>query len=1006
MRTKTLQGICIGLVTLGLSACGRVHYDAIYDGGQDADASTFDAQASDATLDTLTLDGDVDAARSDMGLTANVVVDPTFGLSTSERGDTATFTVSLASAPSFDVSIVLSSATPLEASVSPVSLVFTATTWSVPQTVTVTGVDDASVDGDVAFTIVTAAAASADLAYNGLVVADVTGVNADDDHPALRTTTSAPTLITTEAGGIATFTASLTSAPTADVVVPVASSNTLEGSASPLSLTFTALNWNVEQTVTLTGVDDAVADGDQAYNVILGPAGSADTNYNGMSAADVAALNVDDESPGITVTPTLPLTTTEAGGTATYSLTLNSEPTSSVTIPVASLTPSEATAAPASIVFTTLNWSTPQSITVTGVDDFRVDGDISVVIGNGAATSADTDYDGFDAPDVSLMNIDDDVAGITVVPTSGLVTTEAGGTATFNVVLDSEPTGDVTISLASSNSAEGTVAPASLTFTSLNWNLPQTATVTGVNDAIVDADIVYAIVTGDGASTDPIYNGRVALDVSVTNTNDDVWPYVQSTYVKASNPDPNDRFGTSVQISADGNTMAVSANFEESNATGIGGNQLDNSASMAGAVYVFVRTSGVWTQQAYIKASNTNANDRLGEDQGLALSADGNTLAIGAGFEASSATGIGGNQADNSTMYAGAIYVFTRSGATWTQQAYVKASNTGGGDFFGVAVALSADGSTLAAGAIGEKSAAPGVGANEADNSANAAGAVYVFQRTGIVWAQQAYVKSSNPDMLDLFGTQVALSGDGNTLAVGAPGEDSNATGIGGNQIDNSVSGAGAAYLFTRVGVVWSQQLYIKASNPGSNDGFGTSVAVSSDGSTLAVGATGEASNAAGVDGNQADNSRAQAGAVYVFARVGMVWSQQAYVKASNPDASDRFAINVELAADGNTLLVGSYQESSNGRGLGGDQANNSAGQAGAAYVFERSGVVWSQLAYLKASNTEGSDWFGRDVALSSDGATLVVGAPGENSNATGINGNQLDNSISGAGAVYVFDET
>ena len=196
---------------------------------------------------------------------------------------------------------------------------------------------------------------------------------------------------------------------------------------------------------------------------------------------------------------------------------------------------------------------------------------------------------------------------------------------------------------------------------------------------------------------------------------------------------------------------------------------------------------------------------------------------------------------------------------------YVKASNTGVGDFFGSAVALSADGSTLAVAAYGEASNAKGVGGNQDDNSAGGAGAVYVFTRTGAQWSQQAYVKASNTEANDFFSDPLALSADGSTLAVGAIGEASNAKGIGGSQDANSAAFAGAVYVFTRIGAQWSQQAYVKASNTDASDLFGFALALSADSSTLAVVAKGEASNAKGVSGNQDDNSALNAGAVYVF---------------------------------------------------------------------------------------------------------------------------------------------
>jgi FG-GAP repeat len=298
-------------------------------------------------------------------------------------------------------------------------------------------------------------------------------------------------------------------------------------------------------------------------------------------------------------------------------------------------------------------------------------------------------------------------------------------------------------------------------------------------------------------------------------------------------------------------------------------------------------------------------------------------------------------------------------------------------------------------GATSEASNATGLNGNQADNSANVSGAAYVFTRSAGVWSQQAYVKASNTEAGDFFGYSLALSGD--TLAVGAYGEDSNATGVGGNQADNSASGSGAVYVFTRSAGVWSQQAYVKASNTGAGDSFGYSVALAGD--TLAVGAWTEDSNATGVGGNQADNSAGDSGAVYVFTRSAGVWSQQAYLKASNTGASDSFGYSVALSGD--SLAVGAYGEDSNATGVGGNQADNSAIQSGAVYVFTRSGSTWTQEAYVKASNTGGADLFGDSVALSGD--TLAVSATTEDSNATGVGGNEADNSVINAGAAYVL---
>jgi hypothetical protein len=459
-------------------------------------------------------------------------------------------------------------------------------------------------------------------------------------------------------------------------------------------------------------------------------------------------------------------------------------------------------------------------------------------------------------------------------------------------------------------------------------------------------------------------------------------------YLKADNAESFDHLGFALAVSADGNTLAASAIGE---------------ANLEGAVYLFVRNGAHWIQQAYLKSSNVEAGDQFGF--ALALSADGEMLAVGAIGESSRATGVDGDQTNNDFGGSGAVYLFQRgSTGQWSQQAYVKASNTGTGDSFGASLALSADGDTLAVGALFENSNARGIDGDQSDDTASSAGAVYVFSRdAGQIWSQQAYVKGSNTDARDEFGSGLSLSADGNTLAVGAFGEDSRATGVGGDQNDNLASHAGAAYVFTRAAGQWSQQAYVKSSLADPDDAFGFSLALSGDGNTLAVSAPGEASRSKGVGGVQSDNNAPDAGAAYVFTRTAGVWSQQAYVKASNTETLDRFGFALALSADGSTLAVGAFLEDGNAQGIDGDQANNDSNDAGAAYVFARAGTKWSQQAYVKAPNMDSSDAFARSFALSADGGMLVVGATGEASNATIIGGDQTNNDAPEAGAAYVF---
>jgi len=394
-------------------------------------------------------------------------------------------------------------------------------------------------------------------------------------------------------------------------------------------------------------------------------------------------------------------------------------------------------------------------------------------------------------------------------------------------------------------------------------------------------------------------------------------------------------------------------------------------------------------QQAYLKASSTGGSDGFG----TSIAMSGDTVVVGSPSEDSAATGINGDDGDNSASAAGAVYVFVRDGATWSQQAYLKASNTDGGDFFGVSVAVSGD--TIVVGARLEDSTATGVNGDEGDNAAPGSGAAYVFVRNGETWTQQAYLKASNPDGGDEFGSSVAISGD--VVIIGAPKEDSNATGVDGDESNNLAGNSGAVYVFVRDGVTWSQQAYLKASNTDNGDDFGVSLAVS--GATVVVGARFEDSNATGVDGDETSNSGSDSGAAYVFVREDATWSQQAYLKASNTGNGDWFGFSV--AVFGDTVVVGSFEEDSSATGVNGDEDSNDAVSAGAAYVFARSGITWSQQAYLKASNTATIDQFGYSVAVADD--TVVVGARLEDSNATGVNGNDDGNSALDSGAAYVF---
>jgi len=475
--------------------------------------------------------------------TAGITVVPRSGLFTSEAGAQDTFTVVLNSKPESDVTVSLVSDTPSEGTVAPDSLVFTPTNWMAPQLATITGADDTAKDGPKKYEI-TVASSSEDQSYAHVAPVTVEVTNEDNESAGFVVafvsgidTVDATKLRTSEDGESATFTVSLTFPPDRDVIVPISVDVPVEGQVSPDSLTFTPLNWNAPQTVTVMGLNDDVFDGNQPYNVVLGTPGGDDPEYSLLEPKNVPFINADDDKPGFTVmlltgidpVDATQLLTTEGGTTATFSLRLNSQPKDDVAIALTSGMPEEASVTPALLTFTKENWKSPQVVSVTGKNDDSADGSPLFFVRTGIAMSSDVEYV-LDPPDIQVTNQDDDSAGVQVLMAKGidplspnkLVTDENGSTATFTVALTSKPKGDVKITLSSSNTKEGTVSPATLTFTDVNFRAPQTVTVTGVqDDVVVDGNQPFSINIGAASSDDADFNGKFASQVSVTNRDDD-----------------------------------------------------------------------------------------------------------------------------------------------------------------------------------------------------------------------------------------------------------------------------------------------------------------------------------------------------------------------------------------------------------------------------------------------------------------------------------------------------
>jgi predicted SpoU family rRNA methylase len=486
---------------------GNIPYTIVTSAAVSTDSAYAGREVADVSITNLDNDS------------AGISVEPTTG-ETDEAGATASFSITLTARPTADVTIGITSSDTTEGVVSLSSVTITPDTWNTPREIVVTGQNDDEADGNVAYSIITAPAVSSDPAYQGRDAADVSLVNRDND--AIGISVQPTTGETSEAGGTASFSVVLTSRPTAAVTIGISSSDPSEGAVNPTQLVFPAADWDTPQVVTVTGQDDAVADGDVTFSVITAPAVSDDSAYNGRNAADVTISNLDDDSAGFVVAAIGDLITTEMGTIAEFSIVLTSEPAANVSIGLSTSDATEGIPATSNLTFTPTNWDTPQTVGVQGQDDQQTDGNITYRIVTEAAASSDPVYNGLDVADVELVNLDNDLASVLILPTTGLVTSEAGQTASFDVRLGSQPTADVAIGLSTSDSSEGTIDTNGLLFTTENWNVLRTVTITGVDDDAADGDIEYSIITADATSSDVEYNGLDVDDIQVTNLDDDV----------------------------------------------------------------------------------------------------------------------------------------------------------------------------------------------------------------------------------------------------------------------------------------------------------------------------------------------------------------------------------------------------------------------------------------------------------------------------------------------------
>lgn len=410
-------------------------------------------------------------------------------------------------------------------------------------------------------------------------------------------------------------------------------------------------------------------------------------------------------------------------------------------------------------------------------------------------------------------------------------------------------------------------------------------------------------------------------DVRHIKTRSSWLPVNEQQILTASDKVAADNFGIRVSISADGTRLVVGAYFAD-----------PSGLSAAGKAYIYVKTNGVWVQEAVLTASNKATNDYFGV--GVSMCADGTRVAIGAY-----------NKTVGGLASAGAVYVFSRSGSTWTQEAILTASDKAAADQLGQGLAIDATGTRVVAGAL--------------ESGANNAGAAYVFSRSGTVWAQEAKLTASDGASIDYLGLSASITANGDRVLVSSYGAD-----VGGT------ADAGAAYVFVRSGTSWTQEAKLSASDKAVSDNFSFRVNISSDGTRAIIGA------------HNADPSGvASAGKAYIFIRSGSTWSEEAILTASNKAANDLFGADVNISSDGSIAAVAAYSSEFAGYT-----------DCGVVYLFTRTGSTWSQQAILSASDKGNTSYFGHSLDMDETASTLLIGAL-----------NASPSGVAGAGSAYIF---
>ena len=486
------------------------------------------AQDADAVNDAASITHAVDASRSAneydavsiAGVTVTVTDDDTAGVTVSAssvtvaEGASATYTVVLDAQPASNVVISVTKTGSNDVTVSPATLTFSSSNWDTAQTVTVAAAQDADAVNDPASIAHAVDAARSANEFDPVTIARVAVTVTDGDTAGV---TVSKTTLTVDEGGNGSYTVKLDAQPASDVVIGVTKSGSPDVTVSPATLTFSSSNWDTAQTVTVAAAQDADAVNDAASIAHAVDAARSANEFDAVTIAGVTVAVTDDDTAGATVSETT-LTITE-GNSSTYTVKLNTQPASDVVIGVTKTGSPDVTVSPATLTFSSSNWDTAQTVTVRAAQDADAANDAASIAHAVDASRSANEFDAVTIAGVAVTVTDNDTAGATVSKTT--LTVDEGGSGSYTVVLNLQPTSDVVINVTKSGSDDVTVSPATLTFTTSNWSTAQTVTVAAAQDAdaVNDAaSIAHAVVAASSADE---YDAVSIAGVAVTVTDDD-----------------------------------------------------------------------------------------------------------------------------------------------------------------------------------------------------------------------------------------------------------------------------------------------------------------------------------------------------------------------------------------------------------------------------------------------------------------------------------------------------